>query len=149
MIDETKAGPRDYLAAERTFLAWIRTGVALIGLGFVLARFGLFLQVFNYSQPNVHVSSYGLSLWFGTSLIFLGVLSCFCSLVRYLRLIKLLQRGDTAFDRTSTLALVVALLLAVLGLAMGIYLISTRPTAQTDTFMNQEDLNCQSSFKMK
>lgn len=140
MTDETQSSPRDYLALERTFLAWIRTGVALIGLGFVLARFGLFLQEFNYSQPNVRVASYGLSLWFGTSLIFLGVLACFFSLARYFRLINFLQRGETSFGRPSLLAVVVALLLTVLGLAMGFYLITTRPTtAQTNNFRNREN----------
>jgi uncharacterized protein (DUF302 family)/uncharacterized membrane protein YidH (DUF202 family) len=140
MTDETPFSPRDYLATERTFLAWIRTGVALIGLGFVLARFGLFLQEFNYSQPNVRVASYGLSLWFGTSLIFLGVLACILSLVRYLRLINLLKRGETTFGQPSILAIVVALLLAVLGLAMGLYLISTRPTTTMNSYRNQEDM---------
>jgi uncharacterized protein (DUF302 family)/uncharacterized membrane protein YidH (DUF202 family) len=139
MTDETQSSPRDYLAAERTFLAWIRTGMALIGLGFVLARFGLFLQEFNYSQPSVHVASYGLSLWFGTSLIFLGALACIFSLVRYHRLLNLLKRGETSLDRPSTLAVVVALLLAVLGLAMGFYLIVTRPTPQTNIFKNKEN----------
>ena len=137
MTDASPSSPRDYLATERTFLAWIRTGVALIGLGFVLARFGLFLQEFNYSQPNVRVAPYGLSIWFGTSLIFLGVLACIFSLVRYLRLVNLLKRGETSFDRPSTLAVVVALLLAVLGLAMGIYLIATRSIAQTRNFNKQ------------
>ena len=120
MTDETQSSPRDYLAAERTFLAWIRTGVALIGLGFVLARFGLFLQEFNFSQPNVRVAPYGISLWFGTSLILLGVLACTFSLVRYLRLIDLLKRGATSFAQPSTLAVVVAILLTVLGLAMSL-----------------------------
>lgn len=139
MTHETQSSPRDYLAAERTFLAWIRTGAALIGLGFVLARFGLFLQEFNYSQPNVHVASYGLSLSFGTSLIFLGALACIFSLVRYLRLINLLKRGEISLGGPSTLAVVVALLLAVLGLAMGYYLIITRPTAQTNIIRNKEN----------
>lgn len=76
MTDETQSSPRYYLAAERTFLAWIRTGVGLMALGFVLARFGLFLQEFNLSQSNVRVASYGLSFWFGTSLIFLCVVAC-------------------------------------------------------------------------
>jgi len=140
MTDETQSTPRDYLAAERTFLAWIRTAVALIGLGFVLARFGLFLQEFNFSQPNVSVAPYGLSLWFGTSLIFLGVLTCIFSLVRYLRLIDLLKRDETTFGWPSTLSIFVALMLSLLGLAMGFYLISTRPNAQTNSSRNQESI---------
>ncbi len=83
MPDESRATPRDFLAVERTFLAWIRTGLALMGLGFVLARFGIFLREFNLNQPNLPSYSFGLSLWFGTTLIFLGVLVCLLSLVRY------------------------------------------------------------------
>ena len=76
MSDESSATPRDFLAVERTFLAWIRTGLALMGLGFVLARFGIFLREFSLNQPNLPSQSFGLSLWFGTVLIFLGVLVC-------------------------------------------------------------------------
>src|SRR3989449_8330455 len=76
MPDESTATPRDFLAVERTFLAWIRTALALMGLGFVLARFGIFLREFSLNQPNLPSQSFGLSLWFGTVLIFLGVLVC-------------------------------------------------------------------------
>ena len=70
---KSKADVRDYLAAERTFLAWVRTGLALMGFGFVVARFGLFVQqleVFQHASPG---STSGLSLWFGTALIAVGV----------------------------------------------------------------------------
>ena len=94
MPDESTATPRDFLAVERTFLAWIRTGLALMGLGFVLARFGIFLREFNLNQPNLPSQSFGLSLWFGTALIFLGVFVCLLSLVRYRRLLQLLPVTD-------------------------------------------------------
>src|SRR6267378_4141370 len=68
-----KADLRDYLAAERTLLAWIRTGLALMGFGFVVARFGLFLQELQAAQHAPLLQSYGLSLWFGTALIAMGV----------------------------------------------------------------------------
>ena len=91
MPDDSKATPRDFLAVERTFLAWDRTGLALMGLGFVLARFGIFLREFSLNQPNLPSRSFGLSLWFGTALIFLGVLVCLLSLVRYRRLLQQLS----------------------------------------------------------
>ena len=68
-----RAALSDYLAAERTLLAWIRRGLALIGFGFVVARFGLFLQQLQVMQRASAAQSYGLSLWFGTALITLGV----------------------------------------------------------------------------
>lgn len=61
------------LAAERTFLAWIRTGLALMGFGFVVARFGLFLRQLQLIDHAPAARSYGLSVWFGTTLITLGV----------------------------------------------------------------------------
>jgi inner membrane protein YidH len=117
-------GPSDYLAAERTFLAWIRTGLALMGFGFVVARFGLFLSALQISQHNLPVQSYGLSFWFGTTLIVLGVVVNVCSARHHVRLVRSLKQGGSEFDRPSSLALAVAIILAVVGLAMAIYLIS-------------------------
>jgi len=130
MPDDSRATPRDFLAVERTFLAWIRTGLALMGLGFVLARFGIFLREFNLNQPNLSSESYGLSLWFGTALIFLGVFVCLLSLIRYRRLLQQVQQQENLLARPSLLAITVALVLAILGVAMAIYLISVRPIAQ-------------------
>ena len=131
MADWSQAKATDYLAAERTFLAWISTGIALMGLGFVLARFGLFLQEFNFAQPDATIPHFGLSLWFGTSLIFLGVFASVFSLVRYLRLMDYLRKGQDAFNKPTTLGIVVAVLLAGFGLAMALYLIFTRPSSQS------------------
>jgi uncharacterized protein (DUF302 family)/uncharacterized membrane protein YidH (DUF202 family) len=139
MTGISQAKATDYLAAERTFLAWIRTGVALMGLGFVLARFGLFLQEFNFNLPDVKAPHYGLSLWFGTSLIFLGVFAAVFSLVRYLRLMDQLKQGQDSFSKPSTLGIVVAVLLAALGLAMSLYLILTRPNTQPNNLKSQEN----------
>ena len=138
MPDDSRATPRDFLAVERTFLAWIRTGLALMGLGFVLARFGIFLREFSLNQPNLPSRSYGLSLWFGTALIFLGVLVCLLSLVRYRRLLQLLQQPGVLLSNPSALAITVALVLAILGVAMAVYLISVRPLAQNNPSKSQE-----------
>src|SRR6266436_8432966 len=138
MPDDSTATPRDFLAVERTFLAWIRTGLALMGLGFVLARFGIFLREFNLNQPNLPSRSYGLSLWFGTALIFLGVLVCLLSLVRYRRLLQQLQQPGALLSRPSALAITAALVLAILGVAMAVYLISVRPLAQNNASKSQE-----------
>jgi uncharacterized protein (DUF302 family)/uncharacterized membrane protein YidH (DUF202 family) len=124
--DGYRANPSDFLAVERTFLAWIRSGVALMALGFVLARFGLFLQEFNVARSLAHPVSYGYSLWFGTGLILLGVLVSVLSLVRYLRLVTQLKNGTRGFDNASNLAVAIAILLGVLGLAMSYYLVATR-----------------------
>lgn len=115
---------RDYLAAEQTFLAWIRTGVSLMGFGFVVARFGLFLRELQYTKLGVSSRSFGLSIWFGTALIVIGVLANAFSAWHHVVLVRQLNRGDEEFNRPSSPAIIVAVILALLGLAMAIYLIS-------------------------
>lgn len=120
-----KAGLRDYLAAERTFLAWIRTGLALMGFGFVVARFGLFLEKLQlFEHFNAPPSSSGLSLWFGTALIAVGVIVNLSAARQHFRLVRQLDTGTPPSARSLGRNVVIALFLALVGLAMAIYLVS-------------------------
>ena len=121
-----KAALSDYLAAERTFLAWIRTGLALMGFGFVVARFGLFLQQVQVLRSATPQHSYGLSLWFGTSLIAAGVLLNIFAGFRHLNLVRQLDAGDVPRNHAKAQTLALALFLGLVGLAMTIYLLSIR-----------------------
>ena len=123
---KSQAALNDYLAAERTLLAWIRTGLALMGFGFVVARFGLFLQQIQSIQPSSAAQSYGLSLWFGTALIAAGVVVNVFAGWHHARLVRKLDRGDTAHSYPSAVAVTIALFLALVGLVMVVYLISVR-----------------------
>lgn len=114
----------DYLAAERTFLAWIRTGLALMGLGFVVARFGLFLQQVRLVEPSLQGHSYGLSIWFGTALIATGVILDIYATWNHVQIVRQLNSGETDFTRPSRGAISLALFLALVGIAMAIYLLS-------------------------
>src|ERR1700754_2054780 len=109
---------RDYLAEERTFLAWIRTGIALMGFGFLVAHFGIFAD-----EPTRYATGHQphqLSLWFGTALIAIGVTVNLFSARRYMRLIGELNSGQFVHRSLSKQGVVVALFLALLGIAMAI-----------------------------
>jgi len=139
MAERTPGSPSDYLAAERTFLAWIRTGLALMGFGFVVARFGLFLEALHTGQWSFPARQYRPSFWFGTGLILLGVLvNVFCTW-NHIRLVRELNRGEPAVRRPSPLAVAVAVILAALGLAMAVYLISVRDSSPQRLAVIQEE----------
>jgi putative membrane protein len=107
---------------ETTLLAWIRTGMALMGFGFVVARFGLFLR--ELAAAGHLRSRHGTfaSLYFGIAFIVLGVsvsLTAGWLNWRYLR-----KHPPTGPELPATLplGLLLALLVAVVGIGMGIYL---------------------------
>src|ERR1700686_3987047 len=131
-----RADLRDYLAAKRTLLAWIRTGLALMGFGFVVARFGLFLQELQAVQHTPSAYSHGLSLWFGTALIAVGVVVNVYSGWGYSRLIRELDRGQQTHRHPPALAVAITLFLALVGLAMTIYLISLRGSVHSNSENN-------------
>ena len=114
---------RDYLAEERTFLAWIRTSIALMGFGFVVAHFGIFANEPHVTNHASGVQPHDLSLWFGTALIAMGVTVSLFSAWCYMRLVGALTRGQFVKRSLSKQGLIVALSLALLGIAISIYML--------------------------
>jgi uncharacterized protein (DUF302 family)/uncharacterized membrane protein YidH (DUF202 family) len=137
---QPKADLRDYLAVERTFLAWIRTGLALMGFGFVVARFGLFLQQVQLVNHVASGQPTGLSLWFGTALIAAGILVHLGSAWRHVQLVRQLDHGDTGSSRSLSYAVATALFLALVGLAMAIYLLSVGKSTTATTSSVKEEI---------
>jgi uncharacterized protein (DUF302 family)/uncharacterized membrane protein YidH (DUF202 family) len=104
-----------------------------MGFGFVVARFGLFLQQLQLFRQFGSASSTGLSLWFGTALIVMGVVVNLSSAWRHVRLVRELDRGEPACSHSLTPAVATALFLALVGLAMAIYLVFVRGSASAQS----------------
>jgi putative membrane protein len=118
--------PSVLLAADRTLLAWIRTGLALMGFGFVLARFGLFLRELA-SVGHSTVPPHGaVSEWGGTALVLLGVLVNVLAAVQHVRFVRRYGRGEPQRPRVVSLGTILSLVLALLGVALAVYLIRVR-----------------------
>jgi putative membrane protein len=115
--------PRVYFAAERTFLAWIRTGLGLIGVGFAVSRFGIFLRETRMSETHSPVRATGFSEFSGVGLAGLGILVILNSIFSHIRLVHELSSGTWAPGRVSKNAVLLALVLALMGIAMACYLV--------------------------
>jgi putative membrane protein len=119
---EQEKDPRFFLAAERTFLAWIRTGLSLMGFGFVVARFGIFLKEVQITQHQSITKPTGFSVGFGTTLVLIGVWMNVVAAFEHVKTVRKIRRGEL-LNRPSNVAIAVAILLAVTGLAMAGYLL--------------------------
>jgi putative membrane protein len=118
--------PRVFFAAERTLLAWIRSGVAVIALGFVVARFGLFLSVLRASMAaeSSHQSHWASST-FGIALVVLGAAAIIAALHNNRVYVRSLPPEDIPELPMPWFTSFLALSLALIGLALAIYLVVT------------------------
>jgi putative membrane protein len=126
MPDSAQNDPRIYFAAERTFLAWIRTGLGLMGVGFAVSRFGLFLRELSSTQHAPAETETTHSVIIGVALVALGVVINITAVISHLSVVKKLSDGTWQPGRPSRIAIALAIILALLGIAMAIYLIRFR-----------------------
>jgi putative membrane protein len=115
---------RTLLAAERTMLAWIRTGLALMGFGFLIERFGIVLREVAEMRNLPVTEAHRFSLWLGVGLVALGVLVNLLGSIEHLRVVKPFGELHSPTLRASLWSVLLSLLLALLGVAMAIYLLA-------------------------
>lgn len=118
--------PRVILAAERTLLAWIRTGLAMMGFGFLVAKFGLFLQELVILQGGQPGETPRWSVWIGAAMVALGVITNLITGLEHWRYLRRRIYVSNQFQRGYWMGIIAAVLLAVVGIIMVIYLIALK-----------------------
>jgi putative membrane protein len=112
----------EFLANERTFLSWVRTSIAVISLGFVVAKFGLWLrELATHFDTQAHTASTGSSGYIGIAMMVFGGLLAILAARRYHVVNIAIERGRVSADRG--LVFLVTAIVAVLSLAMTVYLV--------------------------
>jgi putative membrane protein len=118
--------PRVFFAAERTLLAWVRSGLTVMALGFVVARFSLLLSLVAASQPppaggqRPHWSSA-----LGIALVVLGAGSILGALQNHRSYVRSLPPENLPELAIPWLTAFLALVLALIGFLLAIYLAVT------------------------
>jgi putative membrane protein len=121
---ETSGRRLVYFAAERTLLSWVRTSLTLMALGFVIDRFGLFMQK-TLPGNQVDIGSRYFSYWVGAAFVFIGVLMNIVAAVRYWRFaLRYRREGSTEPGPGLSLAIVAAVVIAVAGTVVGLFLLT-------------------------
>ncbi len=114
----------DHAANERTFLAWVRTAIAVMAFGFVIERFDLFLQVaapqLALRQAAPHSQTFANMA--GLAFISIGVVMIVIAGIRFRKTAKDIETEDAVPSPGERFDLALAVLLALLGVALLLYL---------------------------
>jgi putative membrane protein len=115
----------DHAANERTFLAWVRTAIAVVAFGFLIERFDLFLRF--AARDVVHAAApahTNAANFIGILFVIIGLAMIVISAVRFFRTEKAIDAPEEVRGPRDRLDLTLSGLLALLGFALLLYLIS-------------------------
>ena len=114
----------DHAANERTFLAWVRTAIAVMAFGFLIEKFDVFLAIAGSSLTNHAFVLPGRDIGNIAGLVFiiLGTGMVIVSALRFLTLARDIDRPELRLGTGSRLDMALAVLLALLGLAVFLYM---------------------------
>jgi putative membrane protein len=125
--------PRIYFAGERTLLAWIRSGLAVMGLGFLVARFGMVMFLLRHPAYISTGTADGsnppqppfLSTEIGVALVILSGVMIATAVLQHWRFTSRLPKNQLPLGYSTAPSLMLATLLAVVGLVLAVYLVWT------------------------
>ena len=117
--------PRVFFAAERTLLAWNRTSLTLMAFGFVIERFGLLLHLLSLQKSEVLQRNF--SFWIGIAFILLGAFCAAAAIVQYRTVLRTLKPAEVPEGYRVNMGVITNLAVAVLGLAITVYLFAHGP----------------------
>lgn len=114
----------DHSANERTFLAWVRTSVAVMAFGFIVEKFDLFLEIAAPSLTGRTLSIPGQKFgnFAGLALIILGTAMVILAAVRFVANARAIERAEMFRGAGRRADVVLAALMALLGLSLFFYL---------------------------
>lgn len=114
----------DHSANERTFLAWVRTSIAVMAFGFIVEKFDLFLEIAAPSLTGRALSVPGQKFGnvAGLILIVLGTAMVILAAVRFVANARAIERAELFRGAGRKADIVLAALMALLGLSLFFYL---------------------------
>jgi putative membrane protein len=112
-LADVLATERTRMAADRTLMGWIRTALSMIGFGFTIFKFLESIQSRELASRTLGQDSPRTA---GITLIGIGIFSLVIACIQHMNYVKRLK-SDQPY-RPWDLALVVAALIGLLGLAM-------------------------------
>jgi putative membrane protein len=114
----------DHAANERTFLAWIRTAIAIMAFGFLVEKFDLFLEIAGQTLARRALGVGGQTLGnvAGLILIGLGAVMIILALVRFRKTEREIDSAERKAGSGERLDVALAALLALIGVALFVYL---------------------------